>query len=70
MALATYDNESPENIRKGDMVADRTYGRYTADSDAERDQWGQIVIRKGMGWATYAETDTVSITFDEAPEYI
>ena len=68
MAMVTYSDESPLHIRKGDLVHDRKNGRYTADSDAVVDQWNDINVMNGDRWVTYAQTDTVTLTFEEISE--
>lgn len=67
MALATYSNQSPCDIRSGDTVAD-SRGTYTAFSDAEKDQWGDFMVRSETGWRTYSDKDKVTITFDQVED--
>jgi hypothetical protein len=68
MALATYTDQSPSEIRNGDRVQDSN-GTYTAHSDAERDQWGEImVIDDGNRYRSYSKGQTVTITFEETSD--
>ena len=68
MALATYSDQSPTDIRMGDVVQDAK-GTYTALSNAEADQWQQVAVRAADGWHTYdPDIHRVTITFDETPD--
>lgn len=60
----TYPNESPTGIRKGDKV---TFNgeTFTAYSDAEFDQYGDINVNDGSKWRTFSDNDKVTLEFDD-----
>lgn len=70
MAPVTYKNQTPDNIRYGDIVIDHLGREYEAYSDAIKDQWNQwnVKTRDGRLYA-YEMTDLVTITYVEATEY-
>lgn len=67
--LKTYDRVSPNNIRMGDIVSAYD-GEFTANSDAELDQWGDWnVLDENGRYHAYPPQTLVNVTFDEADEY-
>jgi hypothetical protein len=69
MPLVTYDKQPAENIRYGDIVTD-SKGTYTANSNAELDQWGEInVIDDNGRYRPYSKTENVTISFEETEIY-
>lgn len=66
----TYHDQPADAIRVGDEVTTLEGYTFTAATDAEMDQWGDIMIRTtGNRWRTFSSTDKVTISYAEDYDY-
>jgi hypothetical protein len=70
MAIATYENQSPSEIRTGDVVTDSLGRTFIALSDAELDMGDFQVLgitAEGIEkWFTLDTKSAVDISYDES----